>query len=380
MIPDLPIINQLLLKLTRLSFTEEEKTSILYLLNNLEDHKQFLWMANQHGITALLYWNLRDLDLLNKLPKEISSALYNSWLKSLSRNTKLQEGFETIKEILKEAGIEAVPIKGMALEPTVYGNNGLRQMTDCDFLVDSDRCMEAWELLISLGYKPKLQKSRLYKKIYQYYGKHLPELDKDGISFEIHHKLFDLSPEPLISEISENQRISVYPHFLFLIKHLDYHESIKGESQLRLYSDLCQIMMQCTKDIKETGILTLAHEYGLTHLFLAKIWILHTFWEIQLPDECNEMTQTIDKEKVIADFLKFLEQPKGQKPALRKATIYRKTIRAIPGIHRKLIYITGDLFPSLSYMKERYQAKTLPGTLLRYPHRFGKLLYLFSSY
>ena len=56
---------------------------------------------------------------------------------------------------------------------------------------------------------------------------------------------------------------------------------------------------------------------------------------------------------------------------------YRKSIKGIPGLGNKILYIVGDVFPSISFMKTRYGVKSNIIVLLFYPLRIGKLLLLF---
>jgi hypothetical protein len=41
------------------------------------------------------------------------------------------------------------------------------------------------------------------------------------------------------------------------------------------------------------------------------------------------------------------------------------------------LYVLGDLFPSISFMKNRYKCKSTWRVLFYYPHRVGKILWLF---
>ena len=46
-------------------------------------------------------------------------------------------------KFLRKAGIKHILLKGMALEHTLYGSKGLRQMTDCDILIKSEEAAES---------------------------------------------------------------------------------------------------------------------------------------------------------------------------------------------------------------------------------------------
>ncbi len=357
--------NQLMIALCRLSFTAEHKSYISGLIDKVTQWNYFVNQSNEHGVIALVCNNLKELGLIDKVPKKEAAFLSNAYLTSLSRNTHLYEKLEEVKKYLSEIDIEPVLLKGMALELTAYGNMGLRQMNDIDLYIERKDCLKAWNHLISKGYKPEPLKSPLYKKIILDIGKHLPELHTDGISIELHHRLFDsVSRSPFaVSRNSVNidgPKYSMLPleyHFLFLIKHLHYHETSKGESQLRLYNDLCQLMTQCTRDVKSSGILDLANKYGLADLLFEKFYILHLLWGMPLPDDTFKSLSGLQKQKAEENIQKFISKPKGNK-VKGKGKAYRKTIRNIPGLTNKLRYVIGDLFPTVDFMRERYKVNS----------------------
>ena len=77
----------------------------------------------------------------------------------------------------------------------------------------------------------------------------------------------------------------------------------------------------------------------------------------------------------INKFVFFLKSPKNN-PAQNEALVYRHYLGEIPGFHRKLLYLLGDLFPTFEFMKKRYKCKSSLKSLVYYPLRWGKLWYL----
>ncbi len=57
---------------------------------------------------------------------------------------------------------------------------------------------------------------------------------------------------------------------------------------------------------------------------------------------------------------------------------YFELVGSLPGLRRKLIFITGDIFPSVDFMMRRYSCQSAAGALLRYPHRLGKVIWIFT--
>lgn len=369
----------LLLKLCRLLFNDNQKSTIRELVTGINDWDYFTKLANEHGIVSLVFYKLVQLDLASSIPESSRNTLQALHLQSLARNTFLIEKYIELKKNLDEIGIDLVVLKGMALELSIYGNKGLRQMTDIDlYIPGKDKCLKAWNHLVNYGYKPKPLKSPLYKKILVDFGKHMPDLYKDGISIDLHHGLFDKDYRINTIGISTDKlklKIPEYDiHFLFLAKHLSDHE-LRGESQLRLYIDLLQIITMTEVDITSTHNMNLAEKLGLKTILIEKLFLLHKFWSLPVNEDILNQLTDDQKSKATDMFLSFLRNPKGREGA-NKGTNYRKTLRNIPTLRKKFIFIIGDLFPSLSFMQNRYNTRTRIGACLYYPLRLGKLLFL----
>ena len=388
-VADISPEEQLLISLCHLSFSEQQKKNIHQLVKRITDIDRFIYLANEHGIIALVHDNLKETGAGDLLPEDKMASLENSRMKSLGRNTFLYNIIEEVLGLFRQAKIKSVLLKGMALDLSVYGNKGLRQMNDIDILVPYDRCMEARRILIKNGFRSIPLKSPLYNLILPYYGKHLPELVKGGVSVEIHHELFDGKDHSLTqkiisgsSEISfNNSKMFIPPireFFLYLVKHLDKHEKT-GDSQLRLYTDLFCLVKKYEREILDTTLIKEAEAAGLEKELAAKLFLLRRYWGIKI----SQTLETEIKENIPANtdhlFKKFLSRPKGNLPQISRTYNYRQTIRQIKGFHRKVIFIVGDIFPSMNFMKKRYKTRSKLLALLYYPHRLGKFIYIIRS-
>ena len=369
---------QLLIALCRLSFSDEQKERISALAKNISDTGRFTHLANEHGIVALACHNLKETGAGESLPREVMAYLENGRMKSLGRNTFLFKGIEEVLQLIEKEKIKTVLIKGMALELTVYGNAGLRQMNDVDILVPRSRCMQARKILLKNGFRSIPLKSPLYNLILPYYGKHLPEVIKGDLSVEIHHDLFAGTDPSLTKRMIDNSPPPVREFFLYLLRHLDEHEK-NGESQLRLYTDLFLLGDKYGEELFNEALIKLSDAAGLMEILSAKLYILKRYWGVHLPPPL----ETLVNEKAPAGtdrlFRAFLSQPKGHPVAYNRSRNYRQAIKQIPGLHRKIIFIIGDLFPTLKFMKKRYNTRSMFGAILYYPHRLGKLVYLFKE-
>ena len=327
-------MKELLLLLANYPYDSSKKEIITGLLGNIADWDSFVKLVNAHGIIALAAYNIKEAGLEGMVPEEAMAALENGWMKSMARNAWLAERWKEVNEILNEAGIKHLLLKGMALEHTIYGSRGLRQMSDNDFLIREEEGLYAWKLLQENGFRMIMAKSPIHKKILPKIHKHLPMLIRDGYPIEIHvnlpgvdfaeksdyNRIFDEAVE-----ISVNGTKAFIPpadvHIEYLIKHHAGHE-LSGDCQIRTYND---------------------------------IKLLNADYKAAFPDE-------------------FVNDPnQGKKLRFRKAN-YRKKVSAMPLIYR-VLFLAGDIFPSITWMKQRYKCSGFKA-LFYYPHRMGKLVWL----
>jgi len=378
----------LLLGLCRLSFDVEITVMLRALAETATDWQYFSILANKHGVSALIYHNLEKLDFLQYVPKVIVDGFRNSLMVNLSRNTCNSEAMAGVLKLLNEENIRIVLLKGLALELSVYGNKGLRQMTDVDVLATREDCLKARNVLMDNGFVSLPLKSVFYKPIFQDMGKHLPTLTKDGFSIELHHELFGAGKNVLTRMLYDtsvetwlNPEKTYIPKpqifFLYLVKHLYLHE-MNNESQLRLYTDLVVLLEKHRDEIINYDLLTYAGEAGMGEILAWRLEPLRDLWGIPFPEWLNDYINKWYNPSSINKFIFFLKSPKDNS-LQNRALIYRNNLKEIPGIYRKILFVLGDLFPTLEFMKKRYKCRSSLKVLLYYPLRFGKLWYLIKA-
>ncbi len=384
---DLNIRNEeiLLIGLCRLEFSVEQGEKIKILASGTADWRYFADLANAHGVGALAYHNLEKLGFLQYIPREVTEFLRNIMMLSLARNARHTNEMKKVLDLLNKANIKTVLLKGLALEMMVYGNKGLRQMTDVDILISKENCIKARKLLIADGFTSLPVKSPFHNLIIAHTGKHLPSLLKNGFSVEIHHELFGAGKSVLTKMFYDNSyeteitgEKAFIPgaqiFFLYLMKHLWLHE-MNNESQLRLYTDFVVLIERFRDEILNHDLPGLADQAGMSEIIAWKLEALRDLWGIPFPVWIDDYIEKWHNPDSIKKFVFFIKSPKDN-PLPDKASPYRKTLRDIPGIHRKILFILGDIFPSIHFMKQRYNCKNGWKALFYYPHRLGKLWYL----
>jgi hypothetical protein len=228
-------------------------------------------------------------------------------------------------------------------------------------------------------------KSSLYRHIILDLGNHLPELHRNGISVDLHHRLFGPEGSALVRRALDNPEVIsiagktyyVLPPgiaLLGLVNHIFKHE-VKGEFQLRLYTDICLLVKKHEGIIFSGNLLSDADQAGIQGGLRTIMTILNQYYGIDIPPEFKAREGT-EQEKVAA-FRGNLLAPGQSRPRSQKE-LFLENLNSLRGIRRKLIFITGDLFPSIEFMKNRYRCSTSFSALLRYPHRLGKILWVIN--
>jgi hypothetical protein len=327
-------MRELLLLLCRYPFEGKNRETLSKLIGEVQDWHKLVELINAHGIIALAAYNIEEAGLVKMVPEDAMVILENGYRQSMVRNLWLAERWKEVNTILSNSGIKHVLLKGMALEHTLYGSRGLRQMTDNDILVKRDDAIKVWKLLQKEGFSLELMKSPWHRKIMIEIGKHLPCLYKNGYAIEIHHKLFgnnidydNTYGDPIddsVEIVIGGTKAWILPKEIQLMHLLDHFKrhTLEGDCQLRLYTD---------------------------------IMLLDKSNFIQIPDS-------------------FLLNPiQENKPEYRKAA-YKINIGSLPA-NKRFQYIIGDIFPSIEWMKNRYKCNRRMA-IIYYPLRIGKLIWL----
>lgn len=149
-------------------------------------------MAAEHRLEPLLHHLCRVEDRVDLLPKKIAgrwdSAYRASTMAALLQRAEL---FATV-QILENAGIACVALKGPWLAWHAYPAPVLRPMRDIDLLVEKGQVEDAWSALLEAGYRSD---ERTNAKPFDD-RKHLPcLLSPQGVTVELHSRCWETAEE-----------------------------------------------------------------------------------------------------------------------------------------------------------------------------------------
>ena len=147
-------------------------------------------MANQHRLLPMLQWQLRHEQVRDSIPvsvhKRLAAASHRSTLRCLRQGATLRQ----VTQLLDDAGIESLVLKGAYLAFYVYPAAGLRPMRDIDILVPYAQALRAFECLQQNGFTQPEQ-SKGHARDWLDKHRHLPPLiDGNGICIEVHTSVY----------------------------------------------------------------------------------------------------------------------------------------------------------------------------------------------
>jgi len=114
------------------------------------DFEKLMRLATENGVAALIYKNVKSLQLF---PEEIMKKLENLYFLTCKNNILHLRETMKILNCLQGRGIEAIPLKGAVAADTVFGNLGLYPTADIDILVKPSEVERAGETLEGIGYR-----------------------------------------------------------------------------------------------------------------------------------------------------------------------------------------------------------------------------------
>src|SRR5574337_1314896 len=143
--------DELLLLLARGRLTPEVQGKAMACLQGELSWSVILQQAQAHDVFPLLYRNLLTLDCRG-VPAEVRATLDRRYKANAIRNLLLARELARLLQAFSAAGIPVVPLKGVTLAESLYGDPALRVCIDIDILVPRRMASNACDLPLTAGY------------------------------------------------------------------------------------------------------------------------------------------------------------------------------------------------------------------------------------
>jgi hypothetical protein len=108
--------------------------------------------ARDHGVLPLVTRNLKNLGWPG-VPARVRAELEAAAARNAARSALLVRALVRVLRSFGEAGLPVIPLKGMALAESLYGDVTLRVCSDIDVLVPRPAVAQALRLLIADGWR-----------------------------------------------------------------------------------------------------------------------------------------------------------------------------------------------------------------------------------
>ncbi|MEN6548492.1 MAG: nucleotidyltransferase family protein [Armatimonadia bacterium] len=147
-------------------------------------------LALRHGVVTLLYQQLRQHDLLSRLPDDQRAQLKSLHLMAMERRLRRLDAAAELSQALAQAHFTRyLPLKGWAVLASGGSSPLLREMIDLDLLVSPADAQEVYDLLQQAGCR--VADMPWIPTPWEY---HLPRLELRSVPIELHWRLWPHSP------------------------------------------------------------------------------------------------------------------------------------------------------------------------------------------
>lgn len=298
--------NRLLLSCITSKLDEQAAHRAVEILAKRLDWNYLLQTAEQSGVAAVFFYNLRQIGAEPVIPQKIWQELTRAYHRVGFKNSIFYAELGGVLRALKEVGVEAILLKGAALAEEVWKNVALREMADIDLLVRKEDLRKADATLSNLGYihHEEHKDNEWYLENHH----HLAPFYKPGVGIyvEIHHSLsfpnrfFRFNTEGVWEraqtiKLGDAQALVLSPEDLIshLCLHLSGFDYFVGK--IKNLADICEVIDYCAPRIEWDLILANANKGGYARLIFYPLRFAHDIFgaavDKQVLDELQDSYQ-----------------------------------------------------------------------------------------
>lgn len=260
-----------LLKLcTSATISAETKGRVTGLVHGTIDWEYFLSLASFHGISPLVYNSLTSSGIANLVPPNYLNVLKWELYQTLCRNTVLAAETKNVISTFGRHGIEAIPLKGVMLAESLYGNLAVRPTSDIDLLVRSRDIVSARTYLKEANYQMLTQTKNRPDSGHAFHGAPYFKNGDSWLLLELHWDLTDSKtvhfPETEMWSRARQSRVNGN-HF-FTLSHEDnlmflaYHLTKHDTHLLKYLCDVSELVKKYSNELDWDYVSTSARAWG----------------------------------------------------------------------------------------------------------------------
>jgi hypothetical protein len=363
----LDAIDLLLLEASRLHLDTEQRAAVGALIAQVSDWDSFTQRALTTHLAPMLFRTLSGWRG-EGVPDGTLARLEGSYNKVLMTNIRLYALLSEMLQAWSMAGIEVIPLKGIYLAEKVYGDIGLRHLSDIDLLVRDQDVGRCTEIAIALGWDVRTVLHQSESLDRNFGTAHPVKFLRDGAVIELHVHIHsrgrsyhvDIADYWAMSSDSELHGCNVRQlHTAHLAQHLCIH----------LYKHLVAVDLKISSfcDVREVLAIGLSAEdwqllhasglhYNVWREVQTVLWLGSNYWSMDVPRNLLDDLTDADARKATALFMPFFRAGN-----IDEATRLQRNwagnlerLGASEGVGGKMRYLQSYLFPSKDYLRQRY--------------------------
>jgi hypothetical protein len=277
---------------TRLPPATEERIEQLVRLDL--NWEAVLERARNDGLAALLHLHLSARDI----PTGVRDSLREQALDNVRWNLFLTVELGRLAGLFEKRGVQALAFKGLTLAADLYGDIGLREIADLDFLLSPKQAPLARDLLLEIGYIPEYRFTPKQDSAYRrYHYAYVLTHPVHEIVVELHWRItarffcFDLDIDrlsrPWTAVRVEDQAVpAMCPEDLLIL--LCTHGAKHCWDRLIWLADVAQLVAAKPK-LDWFGLLEKADRLGARRMVYLGLHLAGEFLQAPLPEEIADL-------------------------------------------------------------------------------------------
>ena len=347
--------------------------------------------SQRHGISPLLYWNVRQIDLGKHVPETVMTQLKTIYHQTVAQNMILYHELGTILKAFKDAKIEVICLKGAFLAEAIYKNIELRPLSDVDLLIKDKDLQKVKRELSRLMYQDfyiyptkwheqwwpslceKVEYDNLRMKMKITLGVHW-HIQPPSAPFRIDINTFWENSQPIVIAGVETLIFAPEDLLQHLCVHLYEHATL-GTLQLKWCCDIAEFIKYYKKEINWEYLVQSSQRYRTEEPMYRGLSFVNNYLHTHVPDDilCDLNPGTFDVTS--EDIFKWAVKADERKKQLKRFN-HLKTLIEVDGIWNKVRILFGEVFPCKEFMIRHYSLKNESEIYSYYLIRFRHALYL----
>lgn len=343
----------------------------------IKDWSCLLTSLIEKGIAPLFFKIYVPFISVNYIPEEYTYKLKSTYYKVLSRNILFQNVFSQLITEFTKYSISFIPLKGIYLSEWLYGDMGLRQLSDIDILIKPEDAKRTLFLLESLGFKSQISINEQIEKD-DINLVHFSPMMLNGISIEVHIKLLkdNFIPVESIWEHSvkcfiSNQPVKVlwlHDMLIHVCLHLNKH-MLNGTMQFTGWLDIVNLLEKYVGNEDWEELLKRCDLFNCRSVVFMQIILAKEYMNATVPEYIYLKYRYLLKKDYEKLFTKYLNGYKGFYISNKS---HLKTLNDLKPLNKKIRYLINIVFPPKLYIINKYSIKHEYLYVLFYPYRWFK--------